>query len=156
MKWIALICALCAPFATPVAAQEDTTAEVESLSVLEQWQADPTLFFDAADVDLASLQFVARPLVVFANSPNDPRVAEQLDFLRARVDELVERDVIVIIDTDPAARTEVRQELRPRTFQLVLMDKNGRVHLRKPAPWDVREISRSIDKMPLRQQELGR
>lgn len=126
------------------------------LSVVEQWQANPTQVFDAADVDLDALQYIARPIVVLANSPHDPMVSEQMEFLLERVDELVLRDVILILDTDPAANTYVRQRLRPRTFQLVLMDKDGRVHLRKPAPWDVREISRTIDKMPLRQQELGR
>ena len=28
------------------------------------------------------------------------------------------------------------------------------IELRKPAPWSVREITRTIDKMPLRQQEI--
>jgi hypothetical protein len=36
----------------------------------------------------------------------------------------------------------------------VIMGKDGEVELRKPRPWDVREISRTIDKMPLRQQEI--
>ena len=36
------------------------------------------------------------------------------------------------------------------------MDKDGQVKLRKPFPWDVREISRAIDKFPLRRQEIGR
>ena len=31
---------------------------------------------------------------------------------------------------------------------------DGQVKLRKPLPWDVRELTRSIDKMPLRQQEI--
>ena len=62
--------------------------------------------------------------------------------------------MIIITDTDPAARSPLRQELRPRGFGLVLVGKDGRVALRKPAPWDVRELTRSIDKMPLRQQEI--
>ena len=37
---------------------------------------------------------------------------------------------------------------------LVLIGKDGSVYLRKPFPWSVREIGRSIDKMPLRQQEI--
>jgi len=37
---------------------------------------------------------------------------------------------------------------------LVLMDKDGQIAQRKPFPWTVREISRAIDKMPLRQEEL--
>lgn len=48
----------------------------------------------------------------------------------------------------------MRQRLRPRGFMLVLIGKDGGVKLRKPVPWDVREISRSIDKFPLRQQEI--
>ena len=44
--------------------------------------------------------------------------------------------------------------LRPRGFGLVVMGKDGRVAQRKPTPWSVREISRAIDKLPLRQQEL--
>ncbi len=143
--------------APPAAAQEATPeAPAAELTVVEQWQADRAHVFDAAEVDLDALRYVARPIVVLANSPFDPLVDEQLAFLLERADELALRDVILILDTDPAANTDVRQRLRPRAFQLVLMDKDGRVHLRKPAPWDVREITRSIDKMPLRQQELGR
>jgi hypothetical protein len=37
---------------------------------------------------------------------------------------------------------------------LALIGKDGEIKLRKPAPWDVREITRSIDKMPLRAQEM--
>ncbi|HHC29877.1 MAG TPA: DUF4174 domain-containing protein, partial [Rhodobacterales bacterium] len=56
--------------------------------------------------------------------------------------------------TDPAAKSPIRQELRPRGFALVLIGKDGFKYLRKPLPWDVREITRSIDKMPLRQDEI--
>jgi hypothetical protein len=48
----------------------------------------------------------------------------------------------------------LRTKLRPRGFMVVLIGKDGGVKLRKPFPWDVREFSRSIDKMPMRQQEL--
>jgi len=49
----------------------------------------------------------------------------------------------------------LRSILRPRGFMMALVGKDGRVALRKPAPWSVRELSRSIDKMPLRQQEMA-
>ncbi|MEM9709036.1 MAG: DUF4174 domain-containing protein [Pseudomonadota bacterium] len=39
---------------------------------------------------------------------------------------------------------------------LTLIGKDGTVKLRKPRAWDVRELSRSIDKMPLRQDEIRR
>jgi hypothetical protein len=74
--------------------------------------------------------------------------------IAADMGSLALRDVIVITDTDPAARSALRRELRPRGFNLVLIDKDGRVNLRKAEPWDVREISRQIDKMPLRQEEI--
>ena len=67
---------------------------------------------------------------------------------------LAERDVVVIADTDPAAESELRRELRPRGFMMALVGKDGGVKLRKPFPWDVRELTRTIDKMPLRQQEV--
>jgi len=37
---------------------------------------------------------------------------------------------------------------------LVLVDKDGNIELRKPFPWNVREITRSIDKMSIRQREI--
>ena len=123
-------------------------------TVLERWRADPLQVFDAADVDLDDLIWELRPLVVFAQSPNDPLFSEQLGLLTERIEELALRDVIVITDTDPEARNSVRLRLRPRAFMLVLIGKDGQVKLRKPAPEDVRELSRSIDKMPLRQQEM--
>ena len=37
---------------------------------------------------------------------------------------------------------------------LVVIAKDGAILQRKPAPWDVREITRSIDKQPLRKREM--
>ena len=109
---------------------------------------------DAIDVNLKDFLWVSRLVVVLADSPNDPRFIKQMEFLAARPAELEARDVVVITDTDPDARSSVRQDLRPRGFMLVLIGKDGKPYLRKPAPWDVREITRSIDKMPLRRQEI--
>ncbi|MGB0659705.1 MAG: DUF4174 domain-containing protein [Mangrovicoccus sp.] len=103
---------------------------------------------------LAELQWIARPVIVFADTPNDPRFIQQMQRLTARPAPLIERDVVVITDTDPAARSPLRQELRPRGFSMVLIGKDGQVKLRKPAPWDVRELTRVIDKSPIRQQEV--
>lgn len=119
-----------------------------------EWQDDPARLFEAEQIDLAALQWIARPVVVFADTPNDPRFAEQLKRLAKRPEDLVERDVIVITDTDPKAASPLREKLRPRGFMLVLIGKDGGVKLRKPFPWSVRELSRSIDKMPMRQQEM--
>jgi hypothetical protein len=112
----------------------------------------PLVAADAAD--LKQFLWTKRPIVVFADSAADPRFIEQMAFLEADAAALVARDVVVMADTDPAAKSGLRAELRPRGFGLVLIDKDGEVKLRKPAPWSVREITRSIDKWPTRQQEI--
>lgn len=119
-----------------------------------QWQAAPETIFDAVDVNLADFAWRARPVVVFADTAADARYTRQIELLEARLDALAERDVVVIVDTDPAAMSALRQKLRPRGFMLTLIGKDGQVKLRKPLPWDVRELSRVIDKMPMRQQEI--
>lgn len=131
-----------------------TDATVADLTPVERWQADPTVIFDAAEVDLDDFQWIARPVVVFANTDANPAFEEQLALLSARIDELVERDVVLITDTNPDAASALRTQLRPRGFMLTLIGKDGGVKLRKPFPWDVRELSRSIDKMPMRQREI--
>ncbi|WP_111731900.1 DUF4174 domain-containing protein [Roseovarius amoyensis] len=98
--------------------------------------------------------WLKRPLVVFADSPNDPRYIQQMQYITDRLEALASRDVVVLTDTDPRAGSALRKNLRPRGFMLTLIGKDGSVYLRKPAPWSVREISRVIDKMPLRQQEI--
>jgi hypothetical protein len=108
----------------------------------------------AAEVVFDEQLYVKRPIVVFADSPNDPAFIRQMELLAQSYPALEERDVVLVTDTDPEARSEWRQKLRPRGFSLVIMDKDLSPVVRKPLPWDVREISNAIDKMPLRRQEL--
>lgn len=117
--------------------------------------ADPTeLVQEAGERSLEEFLWLKRPIVVFADSPADPRYVQQMQFIADRPDALEDRDVVVLTDTDPAARSALRRELRPRGFMLVLIAKDGTRVLRKPFPWSVRELSRSIDKLPVRQQEI--
>ena len=109
---------------------------------------------DAASVTLSDFLWQKRPVVVFADTPADPAFREQMQLLESRWPELAERDVVVITDTDPKAATPVRQTLRPRGFALVLIGKDGTIALRKPSPWDVRELMRAIDRMPMRREEI--
>ncbi len=108
----------------------------------------------ATETDLSEFKWKKRPVIVFADSPDDPAFVEQMELLSAQPDRLNERDVVVIVDTDPDARSAIRLKMRPRGFMLTLVGKDGGIKLRKPFPWDVREISRSIDKMPMRQREI--
>ena len=108
----------------------------------------------AADVVLDKLMFLRRPVVVFADSPADPTFIRQMQLIERDLPALDQRDVVVIVDTDPAAKSAIRQKLRPRGFSLVLMEKDLKPVIRKPLPWDVREIVAAIDKFPLRRQEM--
>ncbi len=103
----------------------------------------------ASETVLADLLYVKRPVVVFADSPNDPNYLRQIDLLARDPEALAARDVMVITDTDPANPSELRKKLRPKGFSLVILDKDGKTTIRKPLPWAVREIGNAIDKFPL-------
>lgn len=141
--------------APPAPEEEDGAVRTPVLlAPVDAWREDPTAILPAVDVSLEDFRWIARPVVVFADSEADPAFQQQMTFLTARMDALAERDVVVLTDTDPDAMSDVRRELRPRGFMIVLLSKEGQVVLRKPSPWDVRELTRSIDKMPQRQQEI--
>lgn len=131
--------------AAPVFAQEGEAATDD---------IPPEIILPGETADLNEFLWIKRPLVVFADSPADPRYTLQMEYLTERLEDLDERDVVVLTDTDPSADSALRKQLRPRGFMLVLIGKDGTIYLRKPLPWDVREISRVIDKMPVRQQEM--
>ncbi|MEO0401900.1 MAG: DUF4174 domain-containing protein [Pseudomonadota bacterium] len=114
----------------------------------------PSIFIEQDVTDLSEFVWEKRPIIVFADSPNDPNFGLQMEYLENRMSELADRDVVVLTDTDPSANSALRLKLRPRGFMLVLIGKDGGVKLRKPFPWDVRELSRTIDKMPMRQREI--
>jgi len=110
---------------------------------------------EAAEISLSDFLWIHRPIIVLADSPDDPRFIKQMSLLRADLSELAERNAIILTDTNPSLKSALREQLRPRGFMLVLIGKDGGVKLRKPSPWNVREISRVIDKMPMRRQEIN-
>jgi hypothetical protein len=107
----------------------------------------------ASEVVEADLLFLRRPVIIFADSPNDPAFMRQMQLLDRYSPQLEARDVILITDTDPANPSALRKKLRPRGFSLVLMDKDWKPMIRKPLPWEGREIVNTIDKMPIARSE---
>ncbi len=108
------------------------------------------------NVDLTIDEFLwqKRLFIIFSDSPFDPNYIEQIGFLEQGVDSLLEREVVVLFDSKPAVESTIRTELRPRGFAIILIGKDGIIYLRKPTTWNVREISNTIDKFPIRQQEI--
>ena len=143
--------------AAPLIAQEIAAAEPDASDVdaPASEEAPPEFVpLNATEVSLQDFQWLKRAIVIFADTPADPRFQSQLSLLLERPEDLLERDIVLIVDTDPQAQSEIRQKLRPRGFMLTLIGKDGGIKLRKPFPWDVREITHAIDKWPLRKQEI--
>lgn len=135
---------------TPAGAMAQDTTDPATEAV------DPLAPQSPDGLTLEDFRWIARPIIIFADTPADPRVAEQLALLAERPAALLERDVVIIVDTDPGARSAIRTALRPRGFSIVVLAKDGTVGLRRPALRDVREIVRAIDNFQLRQEELSR
>ena len=114
----------------------------------------PIIRFIDKDTNLEDFAWTHRPILVFANSPNDINFERQVNMLRSNIVELEERNVVVLLDSDPEANNLLRKTVRPRGFVVILIGKDGQIKLRKPFPWDVRALSRAIDKMPMRRQEI--
>jgi hypothetical protein len=142
--------------AAPAAQEGEATTAVVAVQAQETAAPGPE---DAAEPEappsLEELMWVARPLVVFADSPNDPRYGQQMALIEEGAPELEDRLVVVLTDTDPAANGPLRRELRPRGFGIVLIDTDGSVVQRRPTPTTVRELSGTIDRLPSRRQETG-
>ncbi len=124
----------------PVAAAEPAVAMLQILN--------------ASEVDLDSLLWVARIVAVVADTPNDPAFIRQMRDVESRAAFLLERDVVVITDSDRRSDSELRRRLRPRGFMLAIIEKDGSITQRRPSPRDVREIAAIIDRFPLRRQEI--
>lgn len=108
------------------------------------------------NTNIKGFEWAQRPIVIFANSDKDPNFISQMEFLSQDIKALKERDIVVLVDTNPSLTSVLRKKLRPHGFAFILIGKDGQVKLRKPSPWNIREIARVIDKMPIRQQEITR
>ena len=108
------------------------------------------------NTNIKGFEWAQRPIVIFANSDKDPNFISQMEFLSQDIKALKERDIVVLVDTNPSVPSALRKKLRPHGFAFILIGKDGQVKLRKPSPWNIREIARVIDKMPIRQQEIIR
>ncbi len=130
----------------------ETVAQVQSVAT--EMDAQGLEVLDAIDADLESFLWLKRPIIVFAQTPADPAFDRQIRYILERAEEFVTRDVVLIVDADPAAQSEARRRLRPRGFMLAILDKDGEVKQRRPAPRTAREIMAVIDRFPARRQEM--
>lgn len=112
------------------------------------------LFLDAREADVREYVWNHRLVVIMADTPNNPQFARQMDEIRARAKEFVDRDVVVIFDAHPDEMSPLRLVLRPNGFMTAIIDKDGEVKARRPSVRSGRELMGVIDKFPLRRQEI--
>ena len=103
--------------------------------------------------DLSDYKGEYRPLLVFAPDAEDPDFKDQLAELREASTGLMERDIIVHMDTEPETYGKLRTALAVDSFEVVLVGKDGSVKLRQKTPVAARLLFDRIDEMPMRQRE---
>lgn len=108
----------------------------------------------ACAAPLDDLRWEKRPILVFAASEDDPRLAEQLALFEAERPGLEERRNVVIVDTD--AGSALRDRFRPEGFTVILVGLDGGEKYRTGAVVEPATLNRLIDAMPMRERELMR
>jgi len=114
-------------------------------------------------------QWQKRALVVSTPRAHDPALREQLEAVSATRDAFDERDMVLVVLLDDAGSTAGARKLasdevaaarevlriRPATFSLRLIGKDGTVKLAEESVLPMDEIYALIDGMPMRQREMG-
>jgi hypothetical protein len=126
---------------------------------------------------LQQYQWRNRVLVVSAPSPDDSNLLEQLAELASTSDEFADRDMVLVTLLDNAdakagdrkltraevaatrttfAATRTTLGIRPGSFALQLIGKDGSVKLTAKSATSMNEIYALIDSMPMRQREISK
>lgn len=103
--------------------------------------------------DLDSYRWKNRLVLLFAPSADDPAYVEQSASLHAATYGLVERDIVVLRDTEPQGDGALRRKLSVEGFEVLLVGKDGGMKLRKQTPIDAEELFTFVDSMPMRRRE---
>lgn len=105
--------------------------------------------------DLNQYQWRKRPIVIFTPSQGDSSYRQQIMMLEKAKAALADRDVIVLSDTSPSSQGKLRAQFQARSFQVVLIGKDGGVKLQRDMPISVETLLSTIDSMPMRKANLN-
>lgn len=103
--------------------------------------------------DLSAYKWQSRPVVIFADAPQDGPLLMQLGLLDSAMAGLEERDILVFIDSQPDVRGLLRESLGIDGFHVLLIGKDGGVKLDVTEPISADALFETIDAMPMRQRE---
>jgi len=121
-----------------------------------------------ADLDLDSLRWKNRVLVLFSPSGSDPSFRSQKQGLDFSAEDVLERDLMVLEIIEKGQSRAGNQLLSEKSvqtirkrfgvqagaFQVLLIGKDGGVKLRSSEPVSMKDLFGLIDSMPMRQQEM--
>jgi hypothetical protein len=130
--------------------------------------AGPVLSQENGSLNLEAYRWKNRLLLVFAPSMDDPGYLAFLDKVQVQREGVEDRDLVVfqilpdnrVLEGDKEFGEDVGSALRrkffvkPETFTVVLVGKDGGVKLRRGEWVDLKEIFNLIDTMPMRQREM--
>lgn len=125
---------------------------------------------DDAPFTLQQYQWRSRVLVVSARDADDMKLMEQLAELASTSEEFADRDLVLVTLLDNADSMGDRRKLtnaevaaaraalaiRPGSFALRLIGKDGSVKLTAKSATSMKEIYALIDSMPMRQIEASK
>lgn len=123
----------------------------------------------AAAAELDDYLWQRRPLLLFAPSQSDPRLAETVRRIEASRCDFADRDMVLglivtegtstldgqVVDTSQARRLLSEFGIGANTFTAVLIGKDGGEKLRVNGVPDLPAIYATIDGMPMRSAEMG-
>jgi len=121
-----------------------------------------------ANLDLDSLRWKNRVLVLFSPSESDASFRLQKQRLASSTEGVLERDLMVLEIMEPGQSRAGNQllseksvqDIRKRlglqagTFQVLLIGKDGGVKLRSSEPVSTKDLFGLIDSMPMRRLEM--
>ena len=124
---------------------------------------------------VAAMRSCYRPLLVFAPSSGDARLAAQRTMLDGAADDMMDRNVLLVpIAADPSsftapldapyvvlppAETQANRQrygVAAGSFQVLLLGEDGGVKLRSNTPVSAERLNSLIDSMPMRKLEMQR
>ena len=120
------------------------------------------------DLDLDSLRWKNRVLVLFSPSESDASFQSQKQGLASSAEEVLDRELMVLEIIEQGQSRAGNQLLSQKSvqnirkrfgvqrgpFQVLLIGKDGGVKLRSSEPVSMKDLFGLIDSMPMRQQEM--
>lgn len=137
---------------------------VRAFLILALLVAAPAAATDADLRSVAAMRFHERVLLVFAPSLGDPRLAEQRKALARFGPGAAARDLVLVQVSqgrvlgahDREDKLRHKYQTPPSRYRTLLIGKDGNVALDQAGPIDEHRLSRLIDAMPMRQEEMRR